>query len=978
MTERSNEELEEKLGQQEEQLGKQGREMEALREALERLQSQVAPAAPSGDSHHSANEEGDSLRAGNQAADGGGAAASGGSGGVGPGERNSRRESFGVRPTAFPASSWSRVGPAEPVPKFPPSGTKQNKMSWYKRIENYLDREGLSHVLTKVAQHIPINAGGDRPSLDLRYSRPLVDDHLRAFGILQSAVVNAPFEPRVLASKSFPEAWQMVGDHILPRSEDETHLLRTKLETIPHYKGEDPQDFLARADNLLNTLSAAGEQVPENDVVRIIVRQLSSDYDVEKRSTLTQPGLSRYEVEKIIRNSYARRKAGELRKTATSAPPASAPSPASVAQNNPHALALGTADGFRQGGRGGYGHQPGGGGGGMGAGRMARGPPPSQQQQQWSRGGWSSQQQRYGPPQQQQGSYGGGAPHQTSWDRGGSYRQQPPPRGWWPSPPPPPRTPPWQQGRDSTGQPWDFEAAYNQFYADWVAGELQRHGPRPQAPPPRQQSRQQPPQRTQRSSMPQPPAPHGPPTPSPRSSPPPLPHSRVLPPRDASGKLNRGVGGVYDSGRNADYFQTKTPPPPGKPQGWVHQCERCGCLEHTARDCDAVRRMEGYCSTCGDWGHPAARCRLRPSRRTSGGYRYPQANVVTATADGYEVSSAPASYYGGVVDADGYYTPDPVGNAAAGYTDAAGYAGNYGGEEPIEGSGEPEEEPPVSAAPMDAMDDRRVTFEDVPADDDGASVYGYDEDGGGWNDDVAFQRQQHENFEERVAASLSLPCGGAGGDDGRVFDSGFMALQFKSVGSDGGMERDGSAEHDGSVDQHGSVEGKEHPRDGFLALRQLSPRSSSCASSSLRSSLSETQQAPSGRLDEEAMGETPGISEHGGAAGGAPPPVGVTRATLPPERVDVGGSGRRVPPMPPERVAGGGSNRRVSPMPPERVGTETHGRVSGGRGYHATIDADATGASAGAGAGRRDKDRPPNAGELAQFFVLCWFIIMGG
>ena len=66
-------------------------------------------------------------------------------------------------------------------------------------------------------------------------------------------------------------------------------------------------------------VSAAGIEIPEKEIVRTVVRQLSSDFDVVKRSTLTSPGLSRYDVEKIIRDSYARRKAAELRKSGGSA-----------------------------------------------------------------------------------------------------------------------------------------------------------------------------------------------------------------------------------------------------------------------------------------------------------------------------------------------------------------------------------------------------------------------------------------------------------------------------------------------------------------------------------------------------------------------------------------------------------------------------------------------------------------------------------
>ncbi|CAN0484685.1 unnamed protein product, partial [Scytosiphon promiscuus] len=78
------------------------------------------------------------------------------------------------------------------------------------------------------------------------------------------------------------------------------------------------------------------------------------------------------------------------------------------------------------------------------------------------------------------------------------------------------------------------------------------------------------------------------------------------------------------------------------------------------------------------------------------------------------------------------------------------------------------------AAPADG---RRVTFAEHPVDGGLSSDYDRIDDGGGWNDDVERAHGQQADFERYHAAALSLPFGGAGGDDGQVFDRGFMALQ---------------------------------------------------------------------------------------------------------------------------------------------------------------------------------------------------------
>ena len=107
----------------------------------------------------------------------------------------------------------------------------------------------------------------------------------------------------------------------------------------------------------------------EREIVRMIIRNLSDEYMVEKHShPLTMPNISRFEVEETVRASYVNRKYSDLGKLSV-AVPAKAPPP--VVINDPHALAVG--GGLRQ-------RQS---RGGLGGGRRG-------QQQQWSQG-WNGQ-----------------------------------------------------------------------------------------------------------------------------------------------------------------------------------------------------------------------------------------------------------------------------------------------------------------------------------------------------------------------------------------------------------------------------------------------------------------------------------------------------------------------------------------------------------------------------------------------------------
>ena len=133
-----------------------------------------------------------------------------------------------------------------------------------------------------------------------------------------------------------------------------------QLETVQMVVGEDPKIYFARVDKIPNTLKSVGIVKKEREIVRMIIRNLSDEYMVEKRShPLTMPNISRFKVEEAVRASYTDRKYSDLGKLSV-AIPAKAPPP--VVINDPHVLAVG--GGLRGGGSGGQRQSRGGPGGG--------------------------------------------------------------------------------------------------------------------------------------------------------------------------------------------------------------------------------------------------------------------------------------------------------------------------------------------------------------------------------------------------------------------------------------------------------------------------------------------------------------------------------------------------------------------------------------------------------------------------------------
>ena len=121
-------------------------------------------------------------------------------------------------------------------------------------------------------------------------------------------------------------------------SEAEKTLLLQQLENVTMFPNEDPKTFFTRVDKLVNIMRRVGITKTKEQIVHIIVRQLSDEYNVQKAIIDATPAkYPRVRVEHFVRNAYANRKVKEVMQS-------NVPSP--VTQRDPHALDVG---GFRQG-----------------------------------------------------------------------------------------------------------------------------------------------------------------------------------------------------------------------------------------------------------------------------------------------------------------------------------------------------------------------------------------------------------------------------------------------------------------------------------------------------------------------------------------------------------------------------------------------------------------------------------------------------
>ena len=329
--------------------------MEELRRALEAARAETAAlraAAEGADRAPRGNESGDAGEADSayRATYDGGYAGTRADGHAGPNARQ------GANTAIF---FWS--GKNRPVPKFPRN--EDEAAMWHLRFRAHLDGMGLGYTLDHAATPVPVK--GDQRDLISRYGEKPVQQAQTAWACLLDATAGAAFEERVLSAVTVRDAWCQILSWTGPSSEAEKLFLERQLETVPNYGDEDPKLFLSRVDQLLTRLRSVNVHKTEQQIVHILVRNLSDHYEIEKRSRLDSPFLRRQDVEHIVRASWATRKTRQLEQQS-----------ASGATPNPHAL---VASGGFQTSRGGYGGPRRGGGRSSGSGRGI--------QQSWSRGG---------------------------------------------------------------------------------------------------------------------------------------------------------------------------------------------------------------------------------------------------------------------------------------------------------------------------------------------------------------------------------------------------------------------------------------------------------------------------------------------------------------------------------------------------------------------------------------------------------------
>ena len=78
-----------------------------------------------------------------------------------------------------------------------------------------------------------------------------------------------------------------------------------KFNSISMVEGEDPVEYLSRIDKKVQKLAMLGGAKDDDDVKNVhIVQNLTASYKTEKNTLLSSPGLTRSNIEEVVRNAY--------------------------------------------------------------------------------------------------------------------------------------------------------------------------------------------------------------------------------------------------------------------------------------------------------------------------------------------------------------------------------------------------------------------------------------------------------------------------------------------------------------------------------------------------------------------------------------------------------------------------------------------------------------------------------------------------
>lgn len=165
-------------------------------------------------------------------------------------------------------------------------------VSFITEFKLHLDSTGLLYTLDPPvggAGPIFFINGGTKEDRIVLHGEKKVSDHERAYHKLLEATEGAEFRPKILAMGCVSGAWSELLDHCLPSSDVQKQAMKQELTNMTMNLGEDPRKYFLRFDKVLVKFRAVDGVITDSEVITILRRNLSADYEILQSLLLLEP-----------------------------------------------------------------------------------------------------------------------------------------------------------------------------------------------------------------------------------------------------------------------------------------------------------------------------------------------------------------------------------------------------------------------------------------------------------------------------------------------------------------------------------------------------------------------------------------------------------------------------------------------------------------------------------------------------------------
>ncbi|CAB1102166.1 unnamed protein product [Ectocarpus sp. CCAP 1310/34] len=175
----------------------------------------------------------------------------------------------------------------------------------------------LDDCLNAIVSEETIRVGksdADIPKLKEEYGRKAIEKAMKAWELILAKIQVASIVPAIISSGCPTESWRIFRNHFQLHAHTERTSLQLEWQELTQGVQHHPKEYLSRGWVLRQRLSSWGVKITEDDANRHLVRNLLPEYVVYTGFLMSESGLEKERVERIIVNAWAEMEARRKKK----------------------------------------------------------------------------------------------------------------------------------------------------------------------------------------------------------------------------------------------------------------------------------------------------------------------------------------------------------------------------------------------------------------------------------------------------------------------------------------------------------------------------------------------------------------------------------------------------------------------------------------------------------------------------------------